>query len=763
MNPKTTIGLVIALLVGLVAVWWAESADRAKADKAPSGPKALIDPPMEEPVEFEWVAAGSPAIKCVLREEKWHMTAPIDGPTEHYVVNSDVTRLKDLKYIHAYPSGDADRPTADMAGLATPGRSVKLVDKKGRSVVLRIGARQSLSSKTYVQKEGDETIYLVDADLNQELKKGLSDYRGKRMCEFTATDAVKLEATGEQHYVFTGNGGSWTLDAPIKARADRAAVTNVVRAISSLSATAFVADAPKSLRPYGLETPRLVVSVHTEKKTPKPPPAPPASAPAEPEYDVTTAHYKIAFGGIADEKVFAKLLEPASDAVFQVSESTFKQIAVPLDDLRDKAVLEVDAGRAQKLLVRSGVESVELMKEGGRWKITAGLMPGEHADAEPAAVEDLLRALRELKATGFESTELPSHGFKSPRSVIEVTSEGRVEPSRLTVGGLTSSKTGAYVRNEGDGTIAVVKAESVESLVVRPIEFLSRELIRFQRDMVSRLDLAFPKYTLTASKSGALWKIIAPVDGNAHPDAVNALLTDLSMLRGRRVVGRAKDAKTYGLESPTVKATVTVENPPIAKPPPAPPASAPTEPEMEPQPPTVYTVRLTKMGDKAYALREPGNVICEIDVKVVDDALAEMLETRVVSMESSQITRLTYGGAEAFALEKSGETWKLAGEPTFKVDAGKVIEVLTALSQLRAKEYARYAGAKPDEYGLKHPAWSIAVQDEQGRETKLLLSDRGPEKGGRYGCLSDKTDRVFVLHPEDVDKLRKRVVDFEQK
>src|SRR5262249_40606268 len=152
----------------------------------------------------------------------------------------------------------------------------------------------------------------------------------------------------------------------------------------------------------------------------------------------------------------------------------------------------------------------------------------------------------------FEQTEVPSFGFGKPRSVIEVTSEGKMEPERITIGDATPSKTGAYVRNDREGFVAVVKAESVNALVLRPIEFLSRDLVRFNKDMASRLDLVFPKYTVTVQKENNAWRLLSPVQGSAEAGAVTALAADLSNLRGRRVVGRENDKKTFGLDSPTV-------------------------------------------------------------------------------------------------------------------------------------------------------------------------------------------------------------------
>jgi hypothetical protein len=337
-----------------------------------------------------------------------------------------------------------------------------------------------------------------------------------------------------------------------------------------------------------------------------------------------------------------------------------------------------------------------------------------------------------------------------------------MEPARITVGGTTASKTGAYVRNDRDGFIAVVKAGAVSPLAVKPIEFLSRDLLKFNRDAVSKVELGFPKYTCTIAKEGGTWKFVAPVQGAAEVNNVNAILNDLSQLRGRRVVGRASDTTTFSLERPTLSVTLTVDNPPKPKPQPTTSSAPAGPPELEPQPPTVYSISMTRIGDKAFAMRAGGNVICEIDAKVIDDALAELLDTHVTPIEPSQARRLAYGGAEPFAFAKSGDDWKLVDEPSFAVDPAKVTEVFTTLNGLHAKEYARYAGAKAADFGLDAPAIRIAAETADGSPLTLLISSKGPEKGGRYACTAAIPDRVFVLKQEDVDKLAKTVQDFQK-
>lgn len=759
MNPRTTVGLVVALVVAVVGVWWAQSSTREKAAERVVAEKSLFDPAIGDVVGFEVVqtSSGRP-VKLVIENEKWRMTEPSAGPGEQHVVTADVNKLKNLTIVKTYAANDPDRPTDEMTLLKTPPKVVKLTDKS-KSYVLKIGARQALSSNTYVQKEGDETIYLVGADLNADLKKDPSEYRGKQVAQFAQNEAIRVDVGGEHSYSLSNAAGNWTIESPIKGRVDKSKISTLLSSLSNLNAQKYVDDAPKSLRPYGLEKPRLVVSIQTEKKTPKPPPEPPTTAPAAPEFDVKQQTVKVAFGGAADDKVFAKLEEPASPTVFQIPEATFKQIALSLDDLRDRNVADMGTGRAQKISVQSGGESVELTNSGGQWQITGGL-PSQGQAAEVTAVDDLLKTVRELKAVGFESGEVPTQGFAKPRLTVEITFEGRLEPLRLVFGEKTTSGTGLYVRNEREGFVAVVNADAIESLTARPASYMNRDLVRFDKMQATQIELTFPEWTCLLAKEGEAWKFKRPVEGPTEEAAVNNVLNNLSNLRGRRVVGRADEAAKFGLAKPVVQAAVTVQPPaspsPVAR---TQPSSQPT-PEAALPPPVIHTVKVARHDGAVYAMTSGGETICEVDPKVLDDLVAELFDTRVATLEPSQARKIDVKGPSSFAFRKDGDDWRLVGEPTFAADAAKITELFTALRDLRAGQYPRYAGANPADYGLDKPEITITAETEGAEPVTLLISARGKGAGDRYAAVASAPGRVFVLKAEDLPKFTKQLSDF---
>jgi hypothetical protein len=759
MNPRTTVGLSIALIVALIGVWWAQSTStppEKKSDKQ----NALFDPALGDLAEFELVqSGGAGTLKFAMQDTKWRIVEPVSGPSEHFVVNGAAVRLKDLKFARSYPAGHSDRPSDDLTLLKSPPFVAKLTDKSGKSAVVKIGARQSLSRMTYVQRDADETVYLVDADLNAELKKDFVDWRGKALAEFTPEEAVRVEVSGGRQYTLVKNDQGWLLDAPAKSSVDQSAVSNLLRAASSLTALRFVDDHPKTLRPYGLESPQLVMVVHAEKKVPKPAPPPPATAPAEPEFEVTKRIIRLAFGGPADSNVFASVGNPPDAPVIQIGDSVFKQLNVPPSDLRDKVIAFFPYSRAERVEISAGGENTLLTKKDGHWLVSEGAA-GVARPAEFAAVDDMLKTIRDMKALGFEDAESPAQALSSPRATIRLTAEAEPKSLTLQLGGATPSGTGAYLKNLRDDFVAVVARDVAEKLLYRPMTFLSRDLSTFASDRASRIQLDFDGWSCAAQKQSGLWRFVSPVNGMAESAAITNILTDLSKLRGRQVVGSASEAPKFGMKRPDVLATVTVDAAP------KPPTSQPTsqtavEPPGEP---TIHTVLISRVNDKVYAMAPGGLTICEIDPKVLDNLKVELLDTKVLALDPSQVRKISYDGAAKFTFNKSGSKWNLEGEPSFKADAATVTDVLSTVRDVRAKQYARYSDGKPAEYGLDKPAAIITIEPETGDIVSLSISNVGPTgTADRYASVGSNPGRIFVIKAEEATKLLKSVSDFQSK
>ena len=577
--------------------------------------------------------------------------------------------------------------------------------------------------------------------------------------DLAQNQAVRIEVDGRRHFTLVKSDGQWVVEAPIKARAAQAKASTLVSSLANMRVQNFVEDDAKNLRIYGLDKPQTVVAITTETKTLKEPTTQEANVegPVEPQFDIESRTVRVAFGATVDGKVFARLPDEPQAVVFQVSESILKNVAPELQELRDKRVTPIATSAVNRVVVRQGEQAIELLKSEGSWRIADASAPEASSEAEFAAVDDLLKAVRDLNAVGFEDQVSPAFGLSSPRVTIELTAEGKIGTVTLAIGGATPSKTGVYVLNEGDGHVSVVSAESVDPLLISPHAFMSRDLLKVARIWARKIELVRPDQSFTLELDAGAWHFVAPVKGVALSPAVETVFADLANLRGRRVVGLSAEAASYGLDKPAIRLSITSEPPPKPEPT-SQPAEAPATPLV---PQTVQTLFINKhTDDKVYAMVEGAATICEIDGKVYDDLNVEFFDPKVVSVDPSQIRRLAYGGKSAFEFNKSGDAWKLKGEPSFPVNEGKITEVLNTLRDLRAQSFVRYNDAVLSEFGLGEPALEITVQNEAGESTTVKFAKTGSSDADRYAVASTAADRVFLVTTAEVEKLTKTVGNF---
>ncbi|MCK6456989.1 MAG: DUF4340 domain-containing protein [Phycisphaerae bacterium] len=775
MNQRSTYLILVAVLLAAVAVWALRPAPPAvKPDELrPGAPRPLIDPAPGEITAMEIAPQGRPAIAFAKADGKWTITAPIQAPGSAATIESAVSRLRDLKYVSEIGANDADRPGNELTGLDQPVR-VKLTDAAGKAYVLRVGGSVPAARQTYVQKEEGPTIYVVDTDLRRELEKPLNDYRDRRVADLVTTEAVAVEVSGEQRYRLKLDKDQWKFDEPASGRADKQAVENLLRELSTLSITTFVDDQPKNMAIYGLDRPSATVTVHCEKKVPKPAPATQTTQPVAPEIETKPYTVSVVFGAKTGDKRFGRMAESDRPWVFQVPDASVARIVPELLTLRDKRIVSGDATRADRVQMSGVGGEYALVRKGAAWEISSPALAKLGSNvAELAAVDDLLKAVRDLKATGFESSDDPlrDFGFSPPRARISVTVDGA--KTELVVGKETPSATGTYVRNEGEGFVAVVKKEDLAALLVGPLNFANRDMLRFDRGRASVVELQRDSGRVKLTSAAGQWTCAEPLKRSADASAIGNLLTDLCTLRARRIVGSADQLAEFGLDRAAVVASITVDPPP---PPPKPapttqPTTAPaTQPVVEePPPPTGkpehYAIRAARKDDKVYVHVEGSQTIGEVDARVFDNLSAELLDRRVVPMEQTQVTALslTRGSGAPFTFEKSGEQWKLVGETTFPCDASKINEVVGAMCALRLDRFVHYQPTDLKRFGLDQPVLRVKVRGESG-EHELLIAAAGPPEdstGKRYAALAG-SGSVFLISKDDAAKFDQEIQAFQR-
>jgi hypothetical protein len=809
MNVKTTF-ILAGVLIVVVAMFLIVNPN----------PKA---PPGEEPKKAEKSETSKPVFKEDLGEvvkmtvertgkpklvfekpakkdkpnefEAWRMVEPVAGRAVTWEVNGLADKVAKLKYVREYPKGSKDIDDK-AAGLDAPAAEITVTNKAGKSATVQIGKSLLIGEDTYVRVKGQDPIYAADADFKDNLKKKVADFRDKDLLEFTNDQAVRVEIKYEgKTYTMIKSGEKWTFESPFKADADKGKMTSLVSAINNLRAEEWLEDSAGS---YGFDKPTLAVTLITEQKIKK---KKAETQPAEEKKDeekkegenkekeeeeTVRETYTVEFGWWADiekkEKIYARLAGQPSVAV--VSKSNYEGIVPKPTEWRDLSVAQADTLNASKAELKFPKETVVLAKKEGAWQIE-----GANAKAEAAAVDDLLRKLKDLKASEFIDTveDAGKYGLTAPRLTIRLSIEGRTDPEQIVVGGKSESGLMAYVRRGESGPVAVVKETDLEKIIQPAVAYRDREMFSIARSRVNKVELTRTdpvsekpvSYEMT--KEGGQWKLIKPA-GTTDESGVDDLLSDVCRLRARTAVGSGNPAE-YGLDKPAVMLTLFEELPPPPKPASAPtttqaaatkPAStqaAATKPAAtqaaatQPAKPTIiqHVVLASKKDNKAYATKKGSDLVYEIDMGVYDHLMGTLHDRRFWKLETSQVTgvSVTVDGKPLSFAKKDGQ-WINQEDAHVPIDGAKVDEHVKAVAELKAERYVEFDAADPAAYKLDAPQMVVKVTLDDKSTKELVVSAKGPEKAfkdSRFAKMSDDK-KVFLLKNESIEKLKKKLTDF---
>jgi hypothetical protein len=561
MNTKTT--LLLALLAAVVGGYVAVDVYRSKGEKPEAttvAAKALFEPKPKDINRVE-VTAGNAKFAFKKQDNAWSIVSPMQAPAADMEVNALVDKAADIKYLKAYEKGDKDRPSEAVSGLGKPETSVKLFNGDKLEAEVLVGEALPTGKGTYVGVGGKDTVYETQSDVGANFVKRLADYRDKQVLKFDLKDVKRVKVQGLQNYDVAQQADSqWVIESPTRGRGDKEKVDKVVRPLTTLRVQEFKDDAPITLKAYGLDRPRLKLTVEVSKQVPpKAKPGDPNTQPADTQPSTENKTYALLIGGAADmsgSAYFAKL--ESAPWVFSLTDANVKEFSPAVSDLRDAQLAKIDAVPS--------VMKVEAVTPAGQMVVTKSdknewsFADGAHADA--AAVEDLVRAAQNLRATDFvdASDKMVQFNWDKPRAKVTFTRRGELNPIALLIGDVSASGKMVYAKNAAEDTVGAIKLAEAEPFLAAPVTYQDRSVMRLPLDQATRVEIARAGGdSVVLAKADNKWSMTSPIEGAADGEAVRNLLADLASLRAKRVVAVGDQAK-YGLDKPAVTVAVRTES-----------------------------------------------------------------------------------------------------------------------------------------------------------------------------------------------------------
>ena len=345
-------------------------------------------------------------------DDRWQLVEPFAGAvdvTEVVALSSSLAALE-MQRVVAEPEDAAD---LTAFGLGEPRIEVGATTTTGTDARLLIGEQTPTGGDLYATVAGSNRVFLISGYLDGTFNKTTFDFRDKTILDFTRDQVDSLEITGTDLAIRLRQvDNRWSLVHPIEAHADLGVTNGLVGRLSTGQMAAIEAESTDALESFGLDTPRLTVTVGLG-----------SSAATLLIGDATPAG-----------TVYAR--DAVRNLVFTVSESLLTELEQGVDEYRRKnlfafrpfnaTVLEIDRDDE-----RWKFEKVEATAEGDadRWRRTA---PDE-GDVEPNVMDDLLAKLSNLRAESFVASR-DGTGLDAPGWTMLVTFDEDGAQERVVVG-----------------------------------------------------------------------------------------------------------------------------------------------------------------------------------------------------------------------------------------------------------------------------------------------------------------------------------------
>jgi hypothetical protein len=360
---------------------------------------------------------------------------------------------------------------------------------------------------------------------------------------FKREDLIGLTVNRKgQNVVLTAQDGKWAVAQPLSAPANQSAIDSLIGDLINTRIERSLPASPDELKSYGLAEPAVTVEVKLK--------------------DNKTHRIKLGAKDFSNQSVYGVIDDGKDVSLLPISLLTSADKSV--DDFRDLAILgTVAPEEINSINVKNANGSFAIGKKDSNWFLKT---PTETA-ADNSEVNNLLSEITSAKASSVASEiagDLAPFGLNSPIVTIS---------AQLQTGGERQINVG--VKNEGDDKTYFAKSSDrsqifkidqslFDKLNVKVSQLLSKQLVKLNKDDVSRIQIKNENLTLVAvrnadgkllvkepvaqkDKEVVATRIIEPISAASASELIDKPTADIASKMSKPVVEvslTTKDGKT---------------------------------------------------------------------------------------------------------------------------------------------------------------------------------------------------------------------------
>ena len=554
-----------------------------------------------------------------------------------------------------------------------------------------------------------------------ESKQLTTEEAAERATHVVAIDPDKIDGisitNNEEKIELRKRDSRWELDAPVKDRADDAAVQQLLTTIQTLKKETSMDNTGKDdVRDLGLVKSNVTLQLQGQ------------DAPPQILFGKDTA---------IEGKEYIRLGN--SNVVYVVANDLRNQVTKKAADFRDHRLSDINASQVTQANIKTAAGEIELRKDRDHWEIGKPIK----ARGDDAKIADLLAQMLNTKidsfATGDQATAAANTALNDPRGSVTLAAEGVDKPLVLQISKPQKNSDKLYAKLSTRDAIFMLPNGVAAILDTKPNDVRDKHLIRLNLDTVDRIHIipaGAPEILL--ARKGEAWTIKSLNDRAANSGDVQKAA---SLLQNQQVAAFVSDVATdlpkYGLDQPQLKVTFSAfasEN------------TAESKAGEEP----LDTILFGKAdGANVYAKLQDEPFIVSVPKVILDGIYSDSLKWQdlaIYKFTPDDIVGLdvTKDGQATLSLVKEKGQWKPA-KGDIALNTGNVQSLASALATLRA---VQWAGAAKPEHGLEKPAVSITFTTKDKKSNTVKI---GSPAGDYWNAGATGWDGVFTLSRPDHD------------
>jgi len=408
---------------------------------------------------------------------------------------------------------------------------------------------------------------------------------------------------------------------------------------------------------------------------------------------------------------------------------------------QEKVFSSVESDKIEELKVKAEKgDQTTVVKKNGSWQITQPIAV-KADDSEVSSITSGLSSIAMTRVVDENPSDLKEYGLATPRLEIDFKASGDKDYRKLQIGDKSPTGSDMFARRNDEKRVFLIPAFQDSSFNKDTFNLREKQLLKFERDKVDKLEIAAAGKNLAIGKEGTDWKLTTPIQVRADFGAVEGLVGRLQSAQMKSIVADnagPADLKQYGLDKPEVTVNVNA-------------GSA-----------TATLLVGKKADDGNFYVRDASRpIVMTAESSLVDDLKKGADDYRrkdIFEFRAYNTTHveLTHNG-QTVVFEKSKgqgenaqEKWRRVSPNAADADKDKVESLLSRISNMRATSFVD-STAKT---GLDKPELTVYVKFEDGKKEERVsfgksgddaYASRPGEPGAAKVDTADLTEALKTL------------------